>query len=153
MTDSPGRPFGEPDGAPQSSRTGWSGPNAPGAYGPPPQPYYPGFMPPPTGHRNGLGTGSLVLALVALVATVTIFGGAILGIAAVAMGLVARGRVRRGEATDGGIAVAAIALGIVAAVVGLSIIWLAFGTELFNETYQHCLGERNGHAEYCQQYR
>jgi hypothetical protein len=24
---------------------------------------------------------------------------------------------------------------------------------LFNEDYQHCLGEANGHAEYCQQYR
>ncbi len=153
MTDSSGRPFGEPDGPPQSPRGEWSGPYAPGPYGPPPQPYHPGFVQPPTGRRNGLGTGSLVLALVALVATVTIFGGAILGIAAVAMGFVARRRVERGEATDGGPAVAGIVLGIVAAVVGLFIIWVAFGTDLFNENYQHCLGEQNGHAEYCQQYR
>jgi hypothetical protein len=152
MTDSSGRPFGEPDGPPQTPHGGWSGPNAPGAYVPPLQPY-PGVMPPPTSRRNGLGTGSLVLALVALVATVTIFGGAILGIAAAAMGLVARRRVKRGEANDGGVAMAGIVLGIVAAVVGLFIIWVAFGTELFNETYQHCLGEQNGHAEYCQQYR
>jgi hypothetical protein len=110
-------------------------------------------MPPPTGRRNGLGAGSLVLAVVALVATVTISGGAILGIAAAAMGLVARRRVKRGEATDGGVAMAGIVLGIVAAVVGLFIIWLAFGTDLFNENYQHCVGEHNGHQEYCQQYR
>ncbi|MDT5044975.1 MAG: hypothetical protein QOD88_884 [Mycobacterium sp.] len=152
MTDSSGRPFGEPDGPPQSPHGGWSGPNVPGAYGPTPQPY-PGFMPPPTGRRNGLGAGSLVLALVALVATVTISGGAILGIAAAAMGLVARRRVKRGEATDGGVAMAGIVLGIVAAVVGLFIIWLAFGTDLFNENYQHCVGEHNGHQEYCEQYR
>ncbi len=133
MTDSSGRPFGEPAGAPQ--------------------PYYPGFIPPVTGRRNGLGIGSLVLALVALVATVTIFGGPILGIAATAMGFTARRRVKRGEATGGGVAMAGIVLGIVAVVVGLFTIWLAFGTDLFNENYQHCLGERNGHAEYCQQYR
>lgn len=153
MTDSSGRPFGGPDGPPQSPHAGWSGPNAPGAYGAPPQPYYAGFIPPPTGRRNGLGSGSLVLGLVALVATVTIFGGAVLGIAAAVMGFVARRRVKRGEATDGGLAMAGIVLGIVAAVVGLFIIWLAFGTDLFNENYQHCLGEQNGHAEYCQQYR
>jgi uncharacterized protein DUF4190 len=153
MTDSSGRPFGETDGPQQSPHGGSPDPNARGAYGPPPQPYYPGFMPPPTGRRNGLGAGSLVLALVALVATVTIFGGAILGIAAVVMGFVARGRLKRGEATDGGVAMAGIVLGIVAAVVGLFIIWLAFGTDLFNENYQHCLGEQNGHAEYCQRYR
>lgn len=154
MTDSSGRPLGRPDGPPQSPHGGWSGPNPQGAYGPPPQPYYPGgFTPPPTGHRNGLGSGSLVLALVALVATVTIFGGAILGITAAMMGFAARRRVKRGEATDGGVAMAGIVLGIFATVVSLFIIWLAFGTDLFNENYQHCLGEQNGHAEYCQQYR
>jgi Domain of unknown function (DUF4190) len=94
-----------------------------------------------------------VLGLVALVATVTLFGGAILGIAAAAMGFVARRRVKRGEANDGGAAMAGIVLGIVASVVSLFIIWLAFGTDLFNENYQHCLGEHNAHTEYCEQYR
>jgi hypothetical protein len=133
MTDPSGRPWGEPDG--------------------PPQPYYPGSTPPPSGHRNGLGTGSLVLALVALATTVTLVGGVVLGITAAVMGFVARGRVKRGEATNGGVAMAGILLGILAAVVELGLIWLAFGTDLFNEDYQHCLGEANGHAEYCQQYR
>jgi hypothetical protein len=151
MTDSSGRPFGADD-SPPSTHGAWSSPNAANAYVPTSQPY-PGFIPPPTGHRNGLGAGSLVLGLVALVATVTIFGGAILGIAAAAMGLVARRRVKRGEANDGGVAMVGIVLGIVATVVGLSIIWLAFGTDMFNEDYQHCVGEQNGHAEYCQRYR
>lgn len=133
MTDSSGRPFDGPYG--------------------PPQPYYPGSTPPPYGRRNGLGTGSLLLALVALLATLTVFGGVILGIAAALMGFAARRRVKRGEATNGGVAMTGIVLGIVAAVVGLFIIWLGFGTELFNENYQHCLGEKNGHAEYCQEYR
>ncbi len=133
MTDYSGRPLGEPDR--------------------PPQPYYPGPTPPASGYRNGLGTASLVLALVALATTVTLFGGAVLGIAAVVMGIIARRRVKRGEATNGAVATAGIVLGIVAAVVELGIIWLAFGTDLFNEDYQHCLGEANGHAEYCQQYR
>lgn len=153
MTDSSGRPFGETDGPPQSPHGGSPGPNAPGAYGPPPQPYYPGFMPPPTGRRNGLGSASLVLALVALVATVTIFGGAILGIAAAVMGFVARGRVKRGEATDGGVAIAGIVLGIIATIVSAFVIWLAFGTDMFNEDYQHCLGYHNGMSQYCEQYR
>lgn len=152
MTDFSGRPFGESDGPPQSPHGAWSGPNAPGAYGPPPQPY-PGFTPPPTGRRNGLGAGSLVLGLVALVATITIFGGAILGIAAAGMGLLARRRVKRGEANDGGLAMAGIVLGIVAIAASVFVIWLAYGTDLFNEDYQHCLGEANGHAEFCQQYR
>ena len=106
-------------------------------------------------HRFGDRTDweHLVLGLVALAATVTIFGGAIIGIAAAAMGLVARRRVKRGEANDRGVAMAGIVLGIVAAVVGLFIIWLAFGTDLFNENYQHCLGEHNGRQEYCEQYR
>jgi hypothetical protein len=110
-------------------------------------------MPPPTGRSSGLGAGSLVLALVALVATVTIFGGAILGIAAAAMGLAARRRVKRGEANGGGVAMAGIVLGVVATVVSMLAIWLVFGTELFNEDYQHCVGEHNGMSQYCNQYR
>jgi hypothetical protein len=94
-----------------------------------------------------------VLGLVALVATITIFGGAILGIAAAAMGLLARRRVKRGEANDGGVAMAGIVLGIVAIAASVFAIWLAYGTDLFNEDYQHCLGEHNGRSEYCQQYR
>jgi hypothetical protein len=91
-----------------------------------------------------------VLGLVALAATITIFGGAILGIAAAAMGLLARRRVKRGEANDGGLAMAGIVLGLVAIAASVFVIWLVFGTELFNEGYQRCLDQRGGD---CAEYR
>lgn len=118
-----------------------------------PPPPYPGFMPPPTRRGNALGIASLVVGLAALPAVLTIFGGAILGIAAVVMGIVARRRVKRGEAAGGGAELAGIVLGLVAIVASAFVIWLAFGTELFNEDYQHCLGYHNGMAQYCEQYR
>jgi hypothetical protein len=102
---------------------------------------------------------SLVIGIVALV-TSPLCVGVGLGIAAVAMGLAARRRVKRGEAAQGGVALAGIVLGILATVVGLAVgailgAILVFGiaTDQFNEVYQHCLGEHNGHTEYCEQYR
>ncbi len=80
----------------------------------------------------------------------TLFGGAILGIAAVIMGVVARGRVKRGEATGGGAALVGIVLGLIAVVASAFVIWLVFGTELFNEGYQRCLDQRGGD---CAEYR
>ena len=152
MTGSSGRPLGEPERLPDSPQGPWTGPHPPGGYGTTPQ-AYPGFTPPPAGRGNGLAAGSLVVGLVALVAALTLFGGAILGIAAVMMGFVARRRVKRGEATGGGVALAGIVVGFIATVASLLIIWLALGTGLFNEDYQHCLGEHNGMAQYCEQYR
>lgn len=130
MTDSSSGPFGEPYG--------------------PPQPYYPGSTPPPSRRGNGLGTASLAVGLVALPAVLTLFGGAILGIAAVIMGVVARGRVQRSEATGGGAALVGIVLGLIAVVASAFVIWLVFGTELFNEGYQRCLDQRGGD---CAEYR
>jgi Domain of unknown function (DUF4190) len=67
----------------------------------------------PLGSRNGLGTTSLVLGLLALISSwLTI--GLVVGIAAVVTGLLARARVARGEATNRGMAIAGIALGVVA---------------------------------------
>lgn len=149
MSQPPGTPVGEPE----SPRGPWPGPRPPGGYGTPPPPYPPGFLPPPPRRANGLGTASLLVGLVALLATLSIFGGVILGVTAVVLGLVARRRVKRGEATGAGAALIGIVLGVIAVAAGAFIIWLAFGTEVFNEDYQHCLGERNGHAEFCQQYR
>lgn len=85
-----------------------------------------------------------------------VFVGLGLGIAAVAMGLAARRWVKRGEATHGGVALAGIVLGMLATVVGLAIgaiLVVGLATDQFNEDYQRCLGEHNGHSEYCEQYR
>jgi hypothetical protein len=133
VTEPAGTPSGEPDRPPD----------------PPPYPY----PPPPARRGNGLGIASLAVGLVALPAVLTLFGGAILGIAAVMMGIVARRRVRRGEATGGGAEVAGIVLGLIAVVASAFVIWLVFGTELFNEDYHHCLDYHNGMEESCAQYR
>jgi hypothetical protein len=129
-------------------------PYPPGGYPPPPP--YPGYIAPAAGPRNGLGLASLLTGIVALVATVSVLGGLMLGIVAVGTGVSARRRVKRGEATNGGQAMFGILFGIVATVAsGLVFAVLIWGlaTDQFNENYQHCLGEQNGHAEYCQQYR
>ncbi len=100
----------------------------PGAYPPAPSPYgeYPSV---PAAPRNGLGIAALVTAIVALIATVTIFGGIGLGLVAVILGIVAYGRVRRGDADNGGVAIAGIVLGIVAIVVSVALVF--FGVWVF----------------------
>jgi hypothetical protein len=124
--------------------------------GPPPYSYPPGVYPPPALPSNGLAVASLIVGVVA-VATSPLLVGLGLGIAAVAMGVSARRRVRRGITTHGGgLALGGVVLGIVATVIGLAVgAILAFGvaTDQFNEDYQHCLGEHNGMAQYCEQYR
>lgn len=94
----------------------------PGAYPPPPSPYgaYPGA---PVAPRNGLGIAALVTAIVAIVATFTIFGGIALGVVAVILGIVARGRVKRGEADNGGVALTGIILGVVAILISVALIF------------------------------
>jgi hypothetical protein len=161
MTEFRGTESGDPAGPPRGALP-YSYP--PGAY-PPPQypqfpqyPQYPQF--PPTGSSNGLAIAALVTGIVGLVTSPLCIGLG-LGIAAVAMGVAARRRVKRGEAADGGgLALAGIVLGILATVVGVvtgAILAAIFGfgiaTDQFNEDYQHCLGEHNGMAQYCQQYR
>ena len=56
--------------------------------------------------NNGMGTASLVLGIIALVLSVTVFVGIICGLLAVIFGLIGRGRAMRHEATNGGSALA-----------------------------------------------
>jgi hypothetical protein len=129
-------------------------PYPPGSY-PPLQ--YPGFAPVPP--SNGLAVAALVIGIFGLLTSPFCIGLG-LGIAAVAMGVTARRRAQRGEATDSGLALGGIVLGavaiaigaIVSAIVGVIIV-VGVATDQFNETYQHCLGEHNGHSESCEQYR
>jgi hypothetical protein len=153
MTESPDGPSGEvgtPGGSPEGAPPHVYGP---GVYPPAPQPYS-GFPPAPPGPRNGLGVASLVVGIVALLSSWTIFGGLALGVIAATMGASARGRFRRGQATNGGVAIAGIVLGIVAAVAPIIIlVGLALGTDLLNGDYQHCIGYHPGDEQACDRYR
>jgi hypothetical protein len=127
-------------------------PYPPGAYPPP----YSGPVPPAASPRNGLGVASLIVGIVAVVTSWTVVGGLALGVVAAIIGLVARGRFKRGEATGGGAALIGTLLGIAAAGLSgvlLAILIVGYATGELNEDYQHCLGEHNGMAQYCSQYR
>lgn len=124
-------------------------PPPPGTYpgGYPPQPYggYPGPYSPqpyPVAPKNGLGTASLVVAIISMF---TVYGGVILGVVAVVLGFLGRGRVKRGEANNGGVALAGIVLGALSIVVAIAaiIITAIFGWQLFQDVggndYIDCL--------------
>lgn len=109
---------------------------------PPPQPY-PGFAPPPSGPRNGLGTAALALAIIGLLFCWSVVGGIILGLCAVIIGFVGQGRVRSGQATNGGVAIAGIVLGLLAIVVSLVFIpiWIGVFDEVGGTDYVDCLSK------------
>jgi hypothetical protein len=153
--DKPERPQGGPEQPPSAAPQYQYGPAGyPGSYPPPPPaPYASGFSPPPTGPKNGLGVAALVIAIVALVFTWSVFGGVILGIVAVIMGFVARGRVKRGEATNGGVATAGIALGVVAIVVSLVFIaiWITVFRDVGGTDYIDCVSKAGSDQNAIQQ--
>ena len=106
-------------------------------------------FPQPIVARNGLGTASLVIAVIALVASVSVCGGVALGAIAASMGLTARGRVNRGQADNRSVATAAIVLGIAAVVISLSMIVFWQSTGLFNEECSRCLDQLQN-KQYCE---
>lgn len=114
----------------------------PGGYPPPPPQYgpqYGGYPPPaPAAPKNGLGTASLVVAIISLF---SIFGGIVLGVVAVILGFLGRGRVKRGEADNGGIAMAGIVLGALSIVVSIAAIAIAVWgfREVGGTDYVDCL--------------
>lgn len=110
----------------------------PASYSPPPygqSPYaapgygapYAPFGPAP---RNGMGTSSLVLGIISVVLSWTVWGGVILGTLAIIFGSVGLGRAKRGEATNRSSAMAGLILGIVAIalLVLLVLVFGAFGS-------------------------
>ena len=141
MTEPSDRPQG-PSGSPPPFQPPY--PYAPGPYPGyppgPPQPYS-GWAPSPAGPKNGLGTASLVLAIIALVLVWSVIGGVITGIVAVAIGFAARGRVKRGEANNDGVAIAGIVLGILAIIAGLAFIaiWAGVFNAIGGGNYVDCL--------------
>ncbi|MGW4345640.1 DUF4190 domain-containing protein [Streptomyces sp. NPDC004690] len=69
---------------------------------------------------NGLGTAGLVLGIIGVVCSLTVFlwfFGIILGILAIVFGAIGRGKANRGEATNKGAATGGLVCGIVATVV------------------------------------
>lgn len=112
-----------------------------GGYPPPPMQYGDYYPAGPTAPKNGLGTAALVIAIVALISSVSVVGGVLLGIGAVILGFIARGRVKSGEANNGGVALAGIILGIISIIAGLAFIaiWVGLFREVGGGGYIECL--------------
>ncbi|MEU1312899.1 DUF4190 domain-containing protein [Streptomyces cinnamoneus] len=73
---------------------------------------------------NGVGMASLALAVLAVLASLTLIGipfAILIGLAAAICGLIGRGRVKRGETNEGGPALAGLIVGTTAAVVCLGL--------------------------------
>jgi heme/copper-type cytochrome/quinol oxidase subunit 2 len=104
---------------------------------------------------NGMGTAALVIGILAVLATITVIGGVVLGLVALILGFIARGKVKRGEATNGGSALAGIILGAISVVLSIAIV--AAGVSLINsdsgKKLQDCLdsaGNNQAAVEQCQ---
>jgi hypothetical protein len=71
--------------------------------------------------RNGLGVASLIIGLVALLTSLTLIGGLVLGVLAAILGVIARAQVRHGQASNGDVAMIGIVLGVLAILASLII--------------------------------
>ena len=97
---------------------------------PPPLPFStpgPVYPPQPLARkpRNGLGVAALVIAIIAVVTSLSVMLGVIFGLAAVIVGFSARGRVKRGDADNRGVANAGIFLGVVAIIASVAFFIIA----------------------------
>lgn len=118
-------------------------PHPPGSHrGGYPPPYASALPPPP---RNGLGTASLVVGILALLCSWVPFAGLAFGIVALATALAARRRVKRGQATNNGVATAGIVLSTLATIIGgaIAVFFLVMIID-----YQNCIGHAQGRYEY-----
>ena len=110
----------------------------PGGY-PPPAPYGDYYSPGPP--KNGMGVAALVVAIIALISSVSVIGGILLGIVAVILGFIGRGRVKSGEANNSGVATAGIILGVISIIAGLAFIaiWVGLFKDVGAGGYFDCL--------------
>ncbi|MGZ6804711.1 MAG: DUF4190 domain-containing protein [Nocardioidaceae bacterium] len=121
MTD----PFAPPPG---DATPSYGAPPPPPPYGAPaPQPYGSPLARPAS---NGMGTAALVLGILAVVGSITVVGGIVLGILAVVFGFLGRGKAGRGEATNGGMALAGLICGAVGIVLAGALV--AVGVAVFH---------------------
>ena len=125
----------------------------------PQQPYpYPGGgygAVPQHRYGGGMATAALVLGILAVVTSITVIGGIVLGILAIVLGAVAASRARRGEAPGRGRAIAGIVTGAIGLV--LSGLLVAAGLSVLNsdagQELQQCLeeaGQDQAAVEQCQ---
>jgi hypothetical protein len=121
-------------------------------YPPPPPVPYANYTAPPVGPRNGLGTASLITAIIGLICCPSVVLGVILGLVAVVIGFAGRGRVKRGEADNGGIAIAGIGLGFVAIIASLAFIaiWIGLFREAGGDDYLDCARKAGNDTEQIQ---
>ena len=104
-------------------------PQHPPPLGPPPNSEAPASRP-----SNGLGVASLVIGLVALLASSTVVGGLVLGVLAAIFGLIARAQVRHGQASNGDVAMTGVVLGVLAILAStiIAMFWLVPQTTIIN---------------------
>ena len=104
-------------------------PQHPPPLGPPPNSEAPASRP-----SNGLGVASLVVGLVALLASLTVVGGLVLGVLAAMLGLIARAQVRHGQASNGDVAMTGVVLGVLAILAStiIAMFWLVPQTTIIN---------------------
>jgi uncharacterized protein DUF4190 len=115
----------------------------PGGYYPPPQPY--GAYPPVPAapKKDVLGISALIVAILGLLFSWSVFGGFVLGVVAVILGFVGRSKVKRGEASNGGVALGGIVLGALAVVVSLAFIAIWYGafSDIGGTDYFDCVSK------------
>ncbi len=118
-----------------------------------------GSMPPqaqparPVVGGNGMATAALVLGILALITSWTVFGGIILGLLAVILGFLGLRKARRGLATGRGRAITGIILGLVSIVIALAVLALV-GSFLNSEEAQNlqdCLRDAGTNQSQVQQ--
>jgi chromate transport protein ChrA len=69
--------------------------------------------------KNGLGVASLIIGILALVGSLTVVGGLVLGVLAAILGVLARAQVRHGQASNGDTAMTGVVLGVLAVIASL----------------------------------
>lgn len=94
---------------------------------------------PPEG-RNLLGLAGLLVGVAAVLTSVTVAGGVVLGVVAVLLAVAGRRRVRAGEATNPRVATAGLVVGIVGiafgVAAGIGLTWLFTSPNV--QQYLHC---------------
>ncbi len=93
-----------------------------------------------------MAVAALVLGILALLSSITVVGGILLGLAAIILGIVASKRAKRGEAGGKGMAITGVVTGTLGILGAIGLI--AFGASLLNsqagKNYQDCLRNANG---------
>jgi hypothetical protein len=133
MTD----PFAPPGSTPpeQPSDAPYAPPTGVPVYG---EPVYGAPHGAPAPAQNGFGTTALVLGILALLSSVTVLFGVLLGVLAVIFGILGVRRARRKEATNGGMAIAGLVTGALGLVVSVLIV-VAFLASERGRTYIDCV--------------